>query len=62
MPYIEWPEEDMKIRKNITIDASVFMTAWKFIRERDHNFSGLVNDLVKEWVEMKKEQENALPV
>ena len=55
MPYIEWKDDDIKIRKNVSLDASVFMSAWKIIKEKDSTFSGLVNDLIREWVEMKNE-------
>ncbi len=62
MPYIEWNEPDMKVRKNFMLDASVFMEAWKINRHRDGSFSGLINDLLREWVETENEgKENALP-
>ena len=55
MAQIEWPYEDMKVRKNISIDASLFMKAWRLIHEKNQPFSQLVNDLLKEWLERGEE-------
>ena len=63
MPYIEWNKENMKIRKNISLEASVFMAVWKIIRPRKKSFSGLISRLLLEWVETQKRNElNGQPV